>query len=276
MNTHVKSKPLDPMWQYVIFSYLLFWAMVLGICGTASMVFHVSPLTMRILSNITAWSPTMLLLIMFKKLKPNTPIKAFYKNAFSAKIKFSLLLFIPILITGSMLLAVLILSLIEHREFTSYFSLGTYPLVLSIVLCITTGPTGEESGWRGYLRPKLNARYGFLKGSIYQGIIWAFWHTILWFVDSEFLDFTMIPYILSNIIVLTALTLIMNIILEKHNNLIYAIWIHFCFNLPYSFLQVNITFYIILSVIFIFVASIYYLYARKSTPFFSSPSHNSL
>ena len=61
-----ERKKLDMMWKYVIFSYLLFGVMVLGICGTASMVFHTSNLTMRWLANLCAWSPTFALLIMFK------------------------------------------------------------------------------------------------------------------------------------------------------------------------------------------------------------------
>ena len=223
---------LDPMWQYVIFAYSLFWIMVLGLCGTASLVFHASPIVMRILSNISAWSPTFALLLLLKKLKPGTTIKAFYQDAFKEKLKLHLLAFIPLMITGSMLICVLILSLIEHRNFTSYFSLGTYSLLTYLILTITSGPTGEEAGWRGYLRPELNHRFGFLKGSLIQGLIWTFWHTILWFVDSDFLDWRMIPYVLSNIIVITAITVIMNIILEKNQNLLYSIWIHFCFNFP--------------------------------------------
>lgn len=260
MNQTVQRKKLAPMWQYVIFTYLLFWLMVLGICGTASLVFHAPPLIMRVLSNITAWSPTFMLLIMFKKLNPHMTLKTFYKNAFSGKLKGSLLLLIPIIISGSLLLSVFLLSLLEHKPFSSYFNYGTYSIPLSILLSLSSGPTGEESGWRGYLRNALNAKYSFLKASILQGIIWAFWHAILWFIDSEFLDWRLFPYMLSNVLVLTALALIMNIILEKYNNLIYAIWIHFCFNLPYCFLNVDILYYMILSVIFIIVALCCYLY----------------
>lgn len=86
------SRNLDVMWKYVICAYILFWIMVLGICGTASMVFHASGLTMRWLANLCAWSPTFALLFMFKKLQPGMQVKEFYREAFSGKIKINLLI----------------------------------------------------------------------------------------------------------------------------------------------------------------------------------------
>ena len=50
-------------WSYVLAAYITFVVMVLGICGCASMVFHASPLVMRILSNLCAWSPTIVLFV---------------------------------------------------------------------------------------------------------------------------------------------------------------------------------------------------------------------
>jgi membrane protease YdiL (CAAX protease family) len=35
---------------------------------------------------------------------------------------------------------------------------------------------GEEIGWRGFLLPRLTARFGFGAGSILSGLIWALWH----------------------------------------------------------------------------------------------------
>jgi membrane protease YdiL (CAAX protease family) len=43
---------------------------------------------------------------------------------------------------------------------------------------------GEEIGWRGFLAPRLVARFGFTEGTILLGIIWAAWHLpLLLFTD---------------------------------------------------------------------------------------------
>ena len=116
----------------------------------------------------------------------------------------------------------------------SYIDFGTTPLALSVFLSLTSGPTGEELGWRrGLCGREFNKRYSFLKSSICQGLVWCFWHTLLWIVDSEFTDWRAIPYIISNIVVITSITVLMNIFLERHNNLIYSVLLHFGFNILY-------------------------------------------
>lgn len=255
---------LDVMWKYVIFAYMLFWVMVLGICGTASMVFHASGLTMRWLANLCAWSPTFALLLMFKKLKPGMQVKEFYRKAFSGKIKANLLIISACSVIGGTLLAVFILSVIQQKIFTSFFSFGMYSLPLSFLLSILSGPTGEESGWRGYLRLELEERFGFVKGSFILGAIWAFWHAVLWFVDSDFTGTSLIVYIISNLVVMTSLVIIMNVVLKKSNNLFYAIWIHFCFNFLYSFVIADIWFYILISIVYAIIAACYLIvYLKK-------------
>ncbi len=239
--------------RYVILSYIVFWFMVLGICGTASMVFHCSPVVMRILSNVCAWSPTIVLLAGFKYFCPGKTVIGFYKKVFGARISLLSLIISAIITISATLVTVFILSLIQGKGFGSYWSLGAYPFWASFLFSVTTGPTGEESGWRGYLRPYLNRKYSFFMASVIQGVIWAFWHTVLWFVDSDYMEIQMIPYIISNVVVMTGLCFLMNFFMEKHDNLIYGIVIHFCFNFLYCFLQVDIWFYVILSAVYLII-----------------------
>lgn len=147
--------------NYVIAAYLVFWFMVLGLCGSASMLFHCPPVVMRILSNVCAWSPTIVLLAGFKYFIPGKSIREFYRKAFGGGFTSFSLAVACLLTLSATLLSVFILSLIEGKAFSSYWSLGSYPLWASILFSITSGPTGEESGWRGFVRPVLTSATDF-------------------------------------------------------------------------------------------------------------------
>ena len=156
--------------SYVLAAYITFVDMVLGICGCASMVFHASPLVMRILSNLCAWSPTIVLFVGFKKWGQGKTIKEFLIEVFSGKIKMCLIL-TSILSTGlAFLLSAYVFSCIKGYSFASVFQKGSYPIIVSILLSFLSGPTGEECGWRGFLRPVFEKQYGFLKGNVLTGL----------------------------------------------------------------------------------------------------------
>lgn len=48
----------------------------------------------------------------------------------------------------------------------------------------TVSPAGEELGWRGYLMPRLQARFGALAASLLVGVFWATWHAPQWFIPG--------------------------------------------------------------------------------------------
>lgn len=250
--------------NYVIAAYVTFFIMVLGICGSASMIFHASPLIMRILSNLCAWSPTIVLFVGFRKWCPEMTVTDFFQRAFSGKIKLGLLLGSIASTGAAFLVAAWIYSMMKGVAFVSMFQLNGFPIAVSILLSFLSGPTGEECGWRGYLRHEFAGKYGFLKGNILTGLVWTFWHTVLWFVDSDFTSGTdMMIYILSNIVVITAIHMIMAVILEKEDNLIYAVLIHLFFNLPYCFLNADITFFVIMMVVFTAEAAVLLLLRNR-------------
>lgn len=242
-------KKINLMWQYVIYSYLAFWAIILVLGGLAAMVFNAPAVVMTGITILGSWSPTIVLLIMLKKLKPGMTSSDFYKRVFQARLNLPLLIVIPVIVFGIFLATIWLLSMVEN---TSFMAQLTIPAALGSVILLTVfqGPSGEESGWRGYLRPELEGRFGFIKGNLILGFVWAFWHAPLWFVASDFTGLQAIIYILANIVVLTALTFIMGVFMKRCDNLFIAFWIHFCFNLSLRFLVGNVYFFVIFSVVY--------------------------
>lgn len=178
------------------------------------------------------------------------------KRCFSGKVELLPLLFSFALTFGISVLSLFIFSAMTGKPMLSYINLGTTALPLSIFLSLTSGPTGEELGWRGFMREEFNRKYSFLKSSVCQGLVWCFWHTLLWVVDSHFTDWKAIPYIISNIVVITSITVLMNIFLERHNNLLYSVLLHFGFNIIYVFLDADIGFFVILTVLYLVITPI--------------------
>lgn len=254
----------DYLKKYIVSSYILIWVLIIFLAGSASLIFHAPPVIMWLVRNLCAWSPTLLLLICWKRFRPDETRKNFVKRCFSGKIKPLFLLSSFFLVFGISVLSLFILSLIEGKQIQSYINLGTTPLALSIFLSFTSGPTGEELGWRGFMREEFNKKYTFLKSSVYQGLVWCFWHTLLWVVDSSFTDWRAIPYIISNIVVITSITVLMNIFLERYNNLIYSVLMHFGFNIIYVFLDADILFFVILTVLHLIITPIAVLIRNKS------------
>ncbi len=58
------------------------------------------------------------------------------------------------------------------------------PIIFLWVLAFSVA--GEETGWRGYLLPRLLDRSGPLRASLALGLVWALWHLPLWAMPGNF------------------------------------------------------------------------------------------
>ena len=72
------------------------------------------------------------------------------------------------------------------------------PVVFLWVLMFSVA--GEETGWRGYLLPRLLDRLGPVHASLALGVVWALWHLPLWAIPGDFHALIPIPLFAAQIL----------------------------------------------------------------------------
>ena len=93
-------------------------------------------------------------------------------------------LFILLGIPALILLGIIILrgTFVDVQVFPPRI-LTNYPMYFVGIFFATGLP--EEIGWRGFALPRMQRRYGSLRGSVVLGVLWAFWHLLSFFLPSH-------------------------------------------------------------------------------------------
>ena len=212
---------------YVILTYLTFWAL-LGATG-GLMALRVPAYIIRIMQNVCAWSPTFVIVFLFKRLYPEMSLVEYLQRNFSVKVNP-----IAFLLILAMQAAVVFLALGARSVLTgsslgsiSFISASSLPAVLLINM--TSGPMGEELGWRGFVLRDLQKRHTGFASALVVGVIWGFWHTPLW-VISGYTGMDLLVYIISFMVGIVSLSVVITVFYNRHGNILIAMWIHFLFN----------------------------------------------
>ena len=217
--------------RYVIYTYVLFGVLLLSLGAIATKLFDGTPLVMRWLTAITAWTSTYVFLFMFKKLYPNSSVKSFYKKVFAAPLNFRLLITTTIIQMLIFAAGVFMVSIQKGVMTINLLDFSLPVITSALFFTLIQGSTGEESGWRGYLLPAIAEKIGIVKGSLVVGLIWSFWHAPIWFLGTGYIGAALVTYIVAFVICLTSLGFVIGICYFHCKNLFVPIWIHFLFNL---------------------------------------------
>jgi len=219
---------------YILCAYLFFW-IAFSLIGVVVMLIVEDALSfqdsalMQIMVAFAAWTPTFALFVLFKKLYPSSSIKAFYKNAFRERLRLKLLLCVTMIQLFMFFGAVGITAFIREVSLNNLLHITLPTLITGFIFTAIQGPTGEQSGWRGFLQPHMEKRFSVVKASVIVGIIWGFWHTPLWFT-SGYMGLNLVQFIVAYMIGITCVAVIIGICYNRCKNLFVPIWIHFMFN----------------------------------------------
>jgi membrane protease YdiL (CAAX protease family) len=92
---------------------------------------------------------------------------------------------------------------------------------------------GEETGWRGFALPRLQARFSALVSSLILGVVWGLWHLPKFWVAGDAESFA--PVILDNIAMAVLFTWVYN---NTNGSLLIVTLFHAAVNTAYVFLPV--------------------------------------
>lgn len=86
-----------------------------------------------------------------------------------------------------------------------------YLIIPGFIYIFIFSVLGEEIGWRGYVLPRLQARFSALTASVILGVIWSLWHLpLLWMSGSAHQTIPLPLYILQSVAFSIILTWVYN------------------------------------------------------------------
>ncbi len=247
---------------FLIGSCLLFWLM-LGATGVL-LALKVPPTVAQVIKNVDAWAPTIVVLLFFRRLYPGVRLGDHLKRLFTARVGAGAFLASFGLQALAFLVALGIYCLYSGVAPASISWSSISALLPVVVVTLTSGPLGEELGWRGYAYGELRKRRSPLASALLLGLVWGVWHLPLWLLSGYALQ-TLLIYIVSFMAAIVSTSILMGRFFEKSRNLFVPMWIHFWFNFLLKLVNVDVVaFLACLAVVYAVVATVLGLSMRRA------------
>ncbi|MBT3322385.1 MAG: CPBP family intramembrane metalloprotease [Anaerolineae bacterium] len=213
--------------KYFILTYLIFW-LLLALTGYMISI-EVPELMQTIMKNVDAWTPTFVILIMFKKLYPGMTFKEYMKLHFMKKINPRDFLVSFLLQAFIVAAAILSFFIINDKSLNTMVFISVSTIIPVVIINLTAGVLGEELGWRGYALNLLQKKYIPLISSLIVGVIWGLWHLPL-IILSGYSGLELVYYMIAFMVAVISFSVIITFFYNKSKNVLIAMWMHFWFN----------------------------------------------
>ena len=235
MTTSEKKSFLvrHPLLSFYIMSCAFFWTLLtlfgVIVVGALHIDPNAQPWTQWIVMILGSWMPSLAAAIVVRATQGPEAVAGLFARLVRFKLpaRWYLASLIP--------LGVVALVVLGYR-LSGGAPEGGVPLTPAVwfsllVVNLLSGATGEEPGWRGFALPRLLERYSPLKAGIVLGLMWNFWHLVLWLVASGYTGITLLVYILEFTVSIVALNLLM-VWIYQHvpDSLAPMVVAHFTFN----------------------------------------------
>jgi len=227
-----------PLFRFFLLTYLVFW----GLLGLTGLVFSLGvPAWVRyILPVICAWSPTIVFLLMFRRLYPGMTLKEYLRRQFKTGLSLPILVLVIAVQIVILAAATGAHSILNQVQFFSALTLSAPMLLLGFMDSLIRGPLGEELGWRGFALNELQKKHTPLFSALVLGLIWGFWHAPLWFLTTGFTGNVLMQYIPVFMISIICTSIVITAFYNMNKNLIVPILIHQLFNFLLAISRVNL------------------------------------
>lgn len=215
-----------PLRAFTLLTFVVFW--ILFACTGLLVALHAPQLLQTIMKNVCAWSSTFVLLCWYPRFRPAESISSLLRRQFSrvGVLDFAVPMVMQIAIAALSLYIVLSLTGEALANLRFVQVAGIVPLIITN---ITSGPMGEELGWRGYALDELQKTHTLFVSSILVGVLWGLWHFPLWLV-SGYQGLDLIAYSGSFLLGIISFSVFISFFYSRSRNILVAVWIHFLFN----------------------------------------------
>jgi membrane protease YdiL (CAAX protease family) len=132
---------------------------------------------------IGSFGPAIGAFVSLRTIDGKGAIKKYLKSFLSLKFGWKVWLLIFLIFGLAQFVAWIIPEFFGEKRIEPYIPFYMFPIYLLAMTFFGGG--NEELGWRGYILPYLEKKFGLIFGSLILGVIWAAWHLPLWFIPGS-------------------------------------------------------------------------------------------